>query len=482
MNRVKVLTAFILFFSFSTLFAFGKKETEVKREPLNPEWILSITNFDVTELPAAQKLVGDVLTRNLVVALNKLSKHIRVSEEYTYYYDYARAASLTAAGKNLEAQRAARDLLLFKGDSEWQYQTQLKTSDTTVGDLEEKYRKAETEQLEIVVEPVFKLTEGNISGTFLDPPAEGGEYLFCKNQKVDAYLVGKVAEFHGRIYLHIKLYTLYTRSFVYEDELFFSTEDTNHVVDEISGRLAAAVSGVPPAALVVKTDNEDAIILLKNSFIGRGETGILEHPPESVDITVFANTYQPETVTLDLLSGEMAELQFNLQPLPRTSFDIEVDEEGSSLYQGALYVGRSPLTFQSPLNRFEYFHAETPRNSSAAVIFRAGQIGNPIYMETNPITDPEAKPLNKARRQYYNAWARFWISLPAAFIMNGVVNGYANAYSVHGTDVFVEKYNLYNGISIGLWVAFGVIATDSFIRIIRYNHTASKSVPKQIKK
>jgi hypothetical protein len=66
MNRVKVLTVFILFFSFSSLFAFGKKETEEEKEPLNPEWILSITGFDVSELSPSRKLIGDVLTRNLV--------------------------------------------------------------------------------------------------------------------------------------------------------------------------------------------------------------------------------------------------------------------------------------------------------------------------------------------------------------------------------------------------------------------------------
>jgi hypothetical protein len=482
MNKVKVLVVFILFCSFSSIFAFGKKETEEKKEPLNPEWILSITSFDVNELPASQKLVGDVLTRNLVVALNKLSKHIRVSEEYTYYYEYARTVSLTSAGKSLEARRSDRDQLIFKGEANWQYKNQLKTADTAVETLEENYRKAETDTPEIVVEPVFKLTEGNNTGTFPAPPLEGGEYLFCKNQKADAFLSGKVAEFHGRIYLSLRLYTLYTRSFIYEDELFFSSEDTNQVVDEISGRLAAAVSGVPPAALSVKVDNEDAVILIKNSFAGRGETGVMEHPPETVDVTVFANEYQPASATVDLASGELTELRFDLRPLPLTSLDIEVDETPSPLYRGALYIGESPLTLRSPINSFEYLHTETPRGSTGAAVFRVGQTGNPIYMETIPALDPDAKPLNKARRQYYGAWTRFWISLPAAFLMNGVVSGYRDAYAVHGSDVFAEKYDLYNGVSIGLWVAFGVIAGESLYRIIRYNHTASKSVPVEIKR
>jgi hypothetical protein len=410
-----------------------------------------------------------------------LSKHIRVSEEYTYYYDYARTASITSAGKTLESRRAERDLLLFKGESDWQYKNQLKTADAAVEGLEENYRKTETDPLEITVEPAFKLTEGNTNGIFPDPPKEGGEYLFCKSQNIDAYLEGKVAEFHGRIYLRLRLYTVYTRSFIYEDELFFSTEDTNQVVDEIAGRLAAAVSGAPPAALTVKVDNADAIILIKDSFAGRGETGILEHPPETVDVTVFADAYQPETVTVDLASGELTELQFDLRPLPQISFDIDVDEPGSSLYQGALYVGESPLTLQAPLNRPEYFYTETPGGSAGSVIFRAGQPSNPIYIGTKPILDPEVKPLNKARRQYYGAWTRFWISLPAAFLMGGVVNSYRDAYAVYGSSVFEENYQLYNGISIGIWVVFGVVAVESFIRIIRYAHTASESVPLEIK-
>jgi hypothetical protein len=478
---MKFMAAILLICSFPSLYALGKKEVEEEKEPLNPEWVLCITGFDVTKLSPSQRVIGDVLTRNLVVSLNKLSRHIRVSGEYTYYYDYARISSVSSAGKSLEARRSERDLLLFRGDSNWQYRNKVKTLDETVKGLEESYEKAETEPLDITLEPVFRLTEGNLTGSFPVPPPAGGEYAFCRGQNADAYLEGHLSEFHGRIYLYLKLYTLYTRSFVHEIELLFATDATNQAVEEISGRLVAAVSGTPPAGVSVKTNNEDSVILIKDSFVGRGETGILEYAPEAVDVTVFAEAHEPQTATVDLQSGELAELRFNLRPLPQTSYDLDTAEGISSpVYQGALYVGETPLTLQAPLDRFEYIHTESPR-ATGSVVFRAGQTGNPIYIGTKPAPDEDAKPLGKARRQYYNAWGRFWISLPLAFLANGLVAGYRNAYQLYGDPVFEKNYQIANGISIGLWVVCGVIAAESIFRIIRYNHTASESVPAGVK-
>jgi hypothetical protein len=467
-----------------SLFARGKTQSGTETEsgsPHNAEWVLCITGFDVSELSPSLRVIGDILTRNLVVSLSNMNRHIRVSGEYTYYYQYTRTTSLTAAGKSLEAKRAERDQLLFKGGSDWQYRNQLKTLDSEIKALEEKYSKTETDPLNIADDPAFKLTEENKNGTFPAPPQAGGEYFFCRTQNVDAYVEGKFSEFHGRVYLNIKLYTLHTRSFVYEDELLFSTEDTNQAVEELSGRLVAAVSGAPPAAISVKADNEDAVILLKNSFAGRGETGVLEYPPETVDVTVFAGAHRPETAQVELQSGELTELEFNLYPLPQAPFDIDVDAAGSSVYQGALYVGESPLTLGAPLNNYEYFHAETPRGAAGAVIFRAGQLENPVYIQTRPVPGPDAKPLGKARRQYYGAWLRFWIALPLAVLMNGLTGSYQDAYQLYGNSVFQDNYRIYNGIRIGIWVAFGAVAVDSLIRIFRYTYTASRSIPRELK-
>jgi hypothetical protein len=144
-------------------------------------------------------------------------------------------------------------------------------------------------------------------------------------------------------------------------------------------------------------------------------------------------------------------------------------------------VGESPLTLEAPIDSSEYFHAETPRGSTGSVIFRTGQVDNPIHIGTKPAPDPGAKPLGKARKQYYGAWGRFWVALPVSILMLGLSGSYRDAYSMYGTSVFAENYNIYTGITLGLGVVSAAFAVESIVRIFRYTHTASKSVPVRVK-
>jgi hypothetical protein len=65
--------------------------------------------------------------------------------------------------------------------------------------------------------------------------------------------------------------------------------------------------------------------------------------------------------------------------------------------------------------------------------------------------------------------------------MLGLSTGYRNAYQVHGTSDLGDKYKFYTGITIGLGAVSVGFMTESIIRIIRYTHTASKSIPAQVK-
>jgi hypothetical protein len=462
---------------------FGRgRAQEAETAALNPEWVLCITAFDVASLPPAQRIVGELLSRNLAKSLTDVDHRIRVSEEYTYYGDLAWVLALENAGKKLAAKRAERDLLIYKGYPQWRYKNELKTAAAAIKILEEEYRAAEDAVIKITAEPVFKLTQENTEGTFPAPPAKNGEYYYCASKKADAFVSGEISEFHGRIVLSIRMYTLYTRSFTYEDSFIFSADDMSLVEEELTGRLTAAISGTSPSAISVKTDPEEAVILVRENYAGQGDTGIREHSPGPVDVTVFADGYTGASVSVDLAKGEMAELQFKLQRVPETGFAINSPPEGSaSVYQGSLYIGQTPLTMTAPLNQFEYIHGETSKGDTTAVIFRAGEPGDIITLPSAIPKGKDPTPLGTARRRYYGAWTRFWIALPLAFIITGVTNAYQNAYIYAGNPDVGNTYQILRGVKIGAWSAFGVIAGESLFRIIRYNYTASKSVPKLAK-
>jgi hypothetical protein len=461
---------------------FGKgKAEDAEKDPLNPQWVLSISALDVAALPPSLRVVGDIIVRSLVKSLTDVDHRIRVSEEYSYYKDLAYFIALEDAGKKLAAKRAERDLLLYKGYPAQRYKTELKTANAAIKILEEEYQKAEDAVMKVSVEPVFQLTEENTGGTFPFPPAAGGEYRYCINKKADAFVSGEVTEFHGRLVLTIRMYTLYTRSFEYEDSFIFSTDDMSLVEEEIAGHLTAAISGAAPAALSVTADPPNAVITVKETYAGQGDTGIQEHAPVPADVTAFAEGYENASVSVDLAEGELTELQFKLRPVPETGFDINYSSGTTSVYQGALYIGDAPVTIKAPRNQFEYIHGETPVGDTTAVIFRAGQTGDAVTLPAAVPKGKDPKPLGTARRRFYGAWTAFWITLPVAFILTGVANTYKNAYLYWGDPEVGKTYDILNKVSIGAWTGFGVVASYSLFRILWYNHTAGKNIPKMVK-
>jgi hypothetical protein len=326
------------------------------------------------------------------------------------------------------------------------------------------------------------LTEENARGNFPPPPAEGGEYQHCVAQKADAFVSGKISEYHGRLYITIRMYTLYTRSFEYEDTYIFSTDDLLITEEELAGRLIAAISGASPAAVSVTTEPPEAVILVRESFAGQGSTGIREHAPGPLDVAVFAEGPEPMGASVDLAVGELVDMEFKLRPTPETSFKIDFPaHEGSLVYQGSLYMGETPLTITAPLNRFEYIHTETSGGETSSVVFRAGQTGKVITMPDVIPRGEDPKPLATARRKFYGGWTAFWITLPAAFMFSGVASAYKNAYSYAGDPEVGRVANAMNTVSTVLWMGFAGTALYSLYRMIRYSHTAGKDTPKMAK-
>jgi hypothetical protein len=466
---------------------FGKGKTEeAAADPLNPQWSLSITAFDVSALKPAQRVVGDLLIRSLAASLSALHHRVRVSEEYSYYKDMAYVRSLEDAGKKLAAKRNERDMLAYRGYPDWRYKSELKTVDAAIKTLEEEYQKAEEAAISVATEPEFLLVQENAQGVFPPPPAAGGEYQYCVSKKADAFVSGEIVEFHGRLYVTVRMYTLYTRSFEYEDSFIFSTDNLVMTEEEITGRLVAAISGASPAAVSVTVDPGDAVILVRESFAGQGSTGVREHAPGPLDVAVFAEGYEPAGASVDLAMGELIDMEFKLRPSPETSFDIDFPSHPRSpVYQGALYMGQTPLTITAPLNQAEYIHAETPGGGESSVVFRAGQTGNVVTLPNVIPRGIDPKPLGTARRKFYGGWTAFWVALPLAFMASGIAATYGNAYDYTRYNdpdpELVSAYNTLSAVSTGLWIGFGVTAAYSIYRMARYGHTASRDAPGTVK-
>jgi hypothetical protein len=477
-----------LTFLAPAVFGRGKGQEEAK-EPLNKEWTLCISAFDVSTMPRGRQFIGDTLAKDLVYALNRVERRERTAPEYAYYEGAAWSKTKAEAAKNLQKKRDERDLLLFKGEPDWKYRRQVAVIDEEIKKLEEAVQTVENENPPIAAEPALLLTESSRSGSFPLPPGEGEEFSFCLNQKADALLTGEVFEYHGRINLNIKLYALYARSVIYEDTLLFSPEYIDSAMTELANRLASEISGEPPAMVAVKTEPAEAVIMIQNSFAGLGDTGVLEYPPGKVEVEAFAADHAVVTAPLDLNAGELAEVNITLPPVTQERFEIRLPDtvrEGGSLYRGALYIGEAPLSMMVPQNQYEYLHLESPGGRTAAAAFTAdpNREDNLVTLKLSYLRRPDEQRVGNSRHAFYGAWGRFWIALPLTVLLWGLSDAYAP--TVYGQDpgIYLQSSNQFlhrSYISIGALVTTVVFGVEWMFRSFRYISTASEDAVSIIK-
>ena len=468
--------------------AFGRGGAEEEKVYHHGEWILCITEFDVSALSPSRRIAGEVMIRNLVNSLNAVDRRIRVSREYAWYEDYVWAQSRQAAAKTLVTKRGERDALLYKGEPSWRYRRTLKTIDGEIADLEKKLREAERNAPLIASEPVLKITEGNKGGAFPPPPAAGEEYAFCRKEKADAFLAGSVAEFHNRLYVKLRLYTVYTGSYVYEDDILFSREDMSNASDELSGRLASAVSGSEAALVTVSAEPEDAMVLINGAYAGRGRIPPREHIPGPVTVGISAEGYEPMSANLELKAGETAGITASLSPLDFSGIRVFVPgQPQAQIYQGALYVGDAPFTLRLPVNQYGYVSVELPDGQAAQAVFfnneeKSREAGY-LSLKPRPRRNPDEGRVNKARRAYYWVWGGVWVLGASAWLINGVSNAEIQGFnaSQNQTAGMVGRAQFMYYLNIGAMAAVGAAVIAEFIMMGRYVYIAGSDAPPVIR-
>jgi hypothetical protein len=463
----------------------GGKTEEAAVEAVSKEWVLCVTSFDVSALPVSRRIVGEVLAVRLVEYLNDISYRIRMSPEYAYYESTAWLRARQEAGRKIAEKRKERDELLFVENSKWSYRKKLKDIDTAIVTLEEAYSEAEAKIPVIEKKPDFHLTQNNLEGIFPQPPKPGGEYNFCVTQKADGLLTGKISEYHDRIYLVVRLYAIYTRGVIYEDSVLFSSDDINAAMEEVGSRLVMALEGTQRASIAVTANPENAAISFNGAFAGRGRLEETDRAPGSVDVQVSAPDHLPVELTIDLFAEEFAELQINLSPLGSSLILIDApDYPDTAVYQGSLFIGKTPLELDLTTDHAEHISVETPEGNAGSVIIPAGEKPENAAVYPAVIPPPDEGYLDKSRRGFYGAWGRFWIALPLAWMVTGVAATIITAYNSNQfrTKEQYDEAQTYYWTATGLSIAAGGFALESIIRAVFYVHASTRGEAKTVKK
>jgi len=565
-----LLVLILFFFLLYPLFGRGKQE-EKEPEIQNPEFTLCITEFDVSALPAGQRVLGPILQRELIWDLSRIHHRVRGDDELLRYEEMARIAAIHAAADKLARERERRDELLYQGHPNWKYRKELKARNKEIKKLEEEYAKARDENPVIEELPLFKFIAANSGtpATFPRPPEKGKEEAFIRSNRVDAFLEGKFRLFYGRIYAEFRIVARGT-SFSYEDSAIFSPESINSAADELKRRFLSALINSEMIRMVLNTDPEDAQIEVNGRIVKSGVP--LELPPGPVTIAVSADDYQTETKEVELEGGE-SEFDFTLKPVPMETLGVKFPGPNSSVYMGAKHMGGNPVVKEEepeeelqeaamieqegeqddqdttaleeteeqkpveetaiaedesengeegeetaiaegeegeeiaegeetpedeedpdlagkqagffsvhvPIGQYRYIRVDTEDGLTGEAIVKGG--GTPgetriITLQPRKLPGKDDKPVERARKKFYGAYGRFWITLPVAFFVNGVYQGFLISYQNTGNpDMFNNATTSYY-ISIGAWSLTGVFLAETLVRMFVYVHTGTKeSIP-----
>ncbi|MDR2966195.1 MAG: hypothetical protein LBU88_10535 [Treponema sp.] len=475
----KIFLLPIIFFLLSPLiFARGKAdEEEVKTQ--NDEWILCITNLNTTALEPEKRIVTGVILRRLVENIESINFRTRISSEYAYYEEAAWANKRSTAAKNLAVKQNERSLLLFRGEPDWRYRANLAKLDSEIEKLQAELEEIDKNAPVINKEPVFKLFSGNLSFQFPEAPVSGNEYRFCTSQKADAALIGTISDYHGRFIVTLKLYTIFTRSFVWEERIIFSHEDLESVLEEFSRKLIIVLSGNKPGAVEITAEPEEALVLINRSFAGRGKTDVLEFPPGRITVTAAAPDFESITFETDIAPGELSQISINLKPIEYADVEITGNHKGLSgnVYHGAMYVGEAPLTLRLPVNYLELMELQIESGDKGRIVFStpdANGIANSINIRT--IRQPRQGSVDTARRLYYWSWAGTWASGIAAWISYHEYNNLATAFVQGGSNnlgLYNDTNTMYN-VYMGTLIALGAFVALDLILMARYIYVSNR--------
>ena len=477
-SRAVFLILIFLFLS-ALLFARGAQDAETEIQTQNDEWILCVTDFDTSSLPPERLAVAGVIARKMTERLTSINYRTRISPEYAYYEEYAWTRARSAAAKALSAKLEERSRQVFRGDSEWRYRQNIARIDADIEKLRAALEEVENSAPLINREPVFNLTSGNLQYVFPAAPAAGNENRFCISQKADAFISGSITDFHGRFFLTVKLFTVYTQSFVWQDNIIFSHDDLENAIDEITRKLIIVLSGNRPSAVTITAEPEETLVLINRSFAGRGETSLLEYPPGKITVTASAPDHESLTFETELSPGELAEIKINLNPIEYGDVEISGDSQGN-IYRGALYVGEAPLTLRLPRNQMEYFDFKTPDMHSGTVVFRTPDSDELARMSVHTRSPFREGRVDRARRDYYWSWGAVWITGIAAWVFHySYLNSNQAVYSAYyGTGVVDQKFADDNMrtyyISIGALIAVGAAVLYDLIQMGRYLYIANQ--------
>jgi hypothetical protein len=441
------------------------------------------------------------LTRSLPLLLRErvspVHTHFFGEEERTGYQRWVLDQEKRRLGQALQQLRQERDELLFRDVTPTARAEQLAGVDDKIKEAVARLNAvagADPSVVQFADRKPIRFPQGGGA-----PPAEtgvaGGETAqtlieapvlsplrAARQEQVNVLVWGSLEEIQGYLYLEVRAVDAHLGR-----ETFYYREAAEP--EELSARLEGAAAdlsrvlwGRDWASLSVETTPPNALVYVDGAYVGRSPVEVDYLVPGSVELKADAPGYRIETLRVELPPYVQTRASIVLEARPEVPLLVSSQPPGASVYEGSMWLGKTPLTVQRPesLSRFVLRLEGYPEQvlylgpQSAGTVEVAFQLGAPDAGELQ----------SRRRNSFYLAFGVFAASVPLPFFLWAAANdayaAYQQAISPASTVPLAEAERLagqvqgfYGGYVATLGVSVALFV-NMMVYLVRYIRSADR--------
>ncbi len=343
-----------------------------------------------------------------------------------------------------------RDNLVFSSESKSIKKVKLKEIEAKLKKLRERLnflRRLAPEEVEVKSKKEIQYVSADNSGRLLEAPLYSPMELANK-YSLDLLVWGKVEKIGDIFFLKIRAYerALGKNVFSYVDA--GARESIYRGINNAVDGLANVIMGKDWGRLAISVNPGDSAVYVNGKFVGNGDQRIKFIPTGEVNISVSRDGYYRKKVDVKIVKGKETDVSISLNKRTVEKILIKSLPSEASVYVNALWVGKTPVTINSPesVSRItlkkegfnDYVFSLYPRTKRKSITVKLAKA----------IVSKE-KIEEKKRDAFYNALGYWLITLPVPIFSFGLAVDFkvGQVLSIVNSDVKdARSMSLYSDI------------------------------------
>lgn len=336
----KYLSFMFIFFLVVPLFA----AHEVKLK----EWEYAISPFTSATLDQGSRYLLKSLPLLLQHELAACDIHIFTEKEMDYHRKLYAKKLIDSKIKALASKHAARDNLLFNQPFNQEQYDKLSSEIQKLKKEIEGLRKLDKDKVKMSDYLPVKIKSGTADDplfSYEEAELEESTADFLEKNSLQCLVSGNIENFEEYYLISVDYYQAHQQDPVFSWQKTIPEEELPKALEELKFLLAEWILGRKWAALQVIT-NSHSEIYLNGKLRGVGKANMPFLKPGDYTIKLKDRSVFGKEINVTLEAGEKKQLKTTLAEKEGILYVIESAPEGANLYNGNLYIGKTPYLLE----------------------------------------------------------------------------------------------------------------------------------------